>query len=315
MGDQRQVFQHTSNTLQELNDLHNLVLDERDYDDPSTDPILKKKYGGGRNKGDGLDDDELQLHLLASRHSEKHHRDKDNHGYEDDDQDRLRSVSSSPDRTSSKNPTAPKTSKPTLAVDDLLVVDDETVRKLAQENKRLKEEMQQFDSNFFEELEDLKFRYAKLQEYVGEDPAAAPVSKLLSDPRIKRNMAMRGATDPATDGGPPVKDGLPLSKLGWSVRDSMRAMDRAAYDSALVAGPRMAHAYTYAPGGRGRLDQTDMLNMQRTSPHIGGSIPSAAIKREYKDYYDFSHDPDMVDVAGRPLGALEGENIPLYMNI
>lgn len=49
--------------------------------------------------------------------------------------------------------------------------EDDHLLALTKENERLKQEMQAFDLNFFEELEDLKYRYSRLQEVVGEEPS------------------------------------------------------------------------------------------------------------------------------------------------
>ncbi|RYY75821.1 hypothetical protein EON63_19220 [archaeon] len=52
-----------------------------------------------------------------------------------------------------------------------------------------------------------------MQEVLGEDPLARH--------QVKQSL---------------YKDDQPLSRLAWSVRRSMTAMDRASYDSPLVAG-------------------------------------------------------------------------------
>ena len=40
-------------------------------------------------------------------------------------------------------------------------------------HSRLRKEMSAFDTSFFEELEDLKYRYSRLQDIMGADPYVA----------------------------------------------------------------------------------------------------------------------------------------------
>lgn len=269
--DQLEVFRQTDSTLNELKAMHDLILDERDYDDPRLDPSKKTAF-----------DDDLQMHKLSSRNANK----------KDDDFDDLdRKIASSSMRGTAGiavAPDSPVKSKRSSDEDGIALtasdLSDDKVRKLAEENQKLKKELQQFDKNFFEELEDLKFRYTKLQEVVGDDPAVD--KRLLDDPRLRR----------LNPNGKASKDGLPLNELAWSVRDSMRAMDRASADSPLVAGPRISSAYTYAPGKRsayGATNDRDTLfkqnmNGTRGNPrtHMGGSISTT--KQNWNNYLDDS---------------------------
>lgn len=87
---------------------------------------------------------------------------------------------------------------------------------LMEENKLLKKEISAFDMEFFEQLEDLKYRYVRMQEMVGGDPN-------------HRN-------DDSSDVSASPKK-LPLDRLAWSTKTSIRALDRAKYTSPLVSGP------------------------------------------------------------------------------
>lgn len=91
---------------------------------------------------------------------------------------------------------------------------------LEQENARLKAEMSIFDRDFFEEVEDLKYRYTKLKEVVGDDV-------------------------------PEVESGknLPLERLSWSLRKSMTAIDKISHTNSKSA-PTNVSSYTYAPGNK-----------------------------------------------------------------
>lgn len=127
---------------------------------------------------------------------------------------------------------------------------------LVEENARLRSELSAFDSVFWEQLEDLKFRYSRLQEVVGEEPEPSDGG---SFPLRPRSAAV----------GAQKSQGLPLDGLPWSTRNAMTAMDRAGITSALARGRHgggsiavdsrpesrstdrpHSHAYTYAPGTR-----------------------------------------------------------------
>ena len=64
---------------------------------------------------------------------------------------------------------------------------------LAKENERLRRELQSFDSNFWEELEDMKYRYSGLQAAVGSDNLQAAHSKLVAHagPVSRRRLAVQ----------------------------------------------------------------------------------------------------------------------------
>ena len=90
---------------------------------------------------------------------------------------------------------------------------------LEQENARLKAEMSVFDRNFFEEVEDLKYRYTKLKEVVGDV------------------QEVESGTN------------LPLERLSWSLRKSMTAIDKISQTNPRSA-PSNVSPYTYAPGNK-----------------------------------------------------------------
>jgi len=135
-------------------------------------------------------------------------------------------------------------------------VEEDRLSALARENERLKKEIGSFDSEFFEQLEDLKYRYSRLQEIVGEDPSAAGTKK---------------------------GSALPLDRLSWSVRNSMTAMDRAGLTSPLVSRPRYPSAHTYAPGGSTRGGVATLHeNIGAGSigrSHIGGTLSASQQRR------------------------------------
>ena len=124
---------------------------------------------------------------------------------------------------------------------------DSRMSRLERENTMLKAEMSFLDKDFFEELEDLKHRYVRLQEIVGEAPARDMSAGI---PVHGREAAE--APYPMSKSVEQGKKGMPLDRLSWSVRQSMTAMDRAGITSQL-AGTRLttraASPYTYAPAG------------------------------------------------------------------
>lgn len=113
---------------------------------------------------------------------------------------------------------------------------DPAVAAIIEENKALKNTLNEFDAEFFEQLEDLKYRYARLQEIVGQSPA--PTGSIISDER-KENVSDVPAAY--------RKSALPLDKLAWSARSSVNAMDRASYNSPLVSNPRPPDYYRTLP--------------------------------------------------------------------
>jgi len=100
-------------------------------------------------------------------------------------------------------------------------IDNNIANKLAlleKENARLKAEMSVFDRDFFEEVEDLKYRYTKLKEVVGDVEVESSSGKT-----------------------------LPLERLSWSLRKSMTAIDKISHSNPR-SNPMNVSPYTYAPG-------------------------------------------------------------------
>ena len=78
---------------------------------------------------------------------------------------------------------------------------------LMAENERLKRELSTFDVNFFDQLEDLKYRYAALQEIVGENPSTGPLPlQHVRTPSDYRPLDMSGISR----GGTIQVSGLPI---------------------------------------------------------------------------------------------------------
>ncbi len=109
---------------------------------------------------------------------------------------------------------------------------------LIEENSRLKTELKSFDGEFWEQLEDLKYRYNHLQELVGSEKSES--SKFIKGHGAERptvrplNPVNRSATmDQYRRSG---ESGLPLDGVAWAKRNPSRAMDTAALDTPLVQG-------------------------------------------------------------------------------
>lgn len=266
----------TSSTLAELDDLHKRILDERDYDDFD---ILKENKKTNKGKDDLVStltsSPQKLLDIPSSRNKESKERKGIAEEYDFDKK--------FPKDNSSKPKSSLYDSEDieTMYLNKNKPSDDKYI-SLEEENKRLKEELSSFDSNFFEELEDLKYRYCKLQEIVGEDPKYP----------LEFNRRKTRSLSPSKEG---VKDNdLPLQRYAWSVRNSMRAMDRADYGTPLVEGRRAAHAYTYAPGARSNSDKfreefTDQKGSTwNGAQHLGGSFST-------KKSLDFSASNDIED--------------------
>jgi hypothetical protein len=287
-------FQQTQDTLSELKALHDLVLDDKLLAD-------KERDTGVAVKSSRESTDDLPIHLLSSRNSRQS--DQPATGMDRIQRSPQRAVSPSKIVEKGTDLDVKSATSPARGVveDSMLVSDDELVRNLARENQQLKSEISQFDSAFFEELEDLKFRYSKLQEFVGEDPSAESDSRLslLHDPRVKRSLAMSkhqslssSKTKEVDMFGERSSPPSSLTRLSWSGRAADSMMDKASHLSSLVSGPQVAHAFTYAPGAGLRTGERerdrrrgggDHDEWSRTVP-IGGSIPAnKSLRREIDD--------------------------------
>lgn len=233
----RDIFQQTNTTLADLHDLHQLVMDEREWDDlTGAGKALGNKAGqGGSNHGPLSTSNDLDL-SLASFGGFRKLGDSASHSHRSNPSSpRVEKTTEIPSTARDKDSkdgdkyAASRSKLNNLLQGSSMGQDIDRLELLVAENRKLKEEIGAFDSEFFEELEDLKYRYAKLQEIVGEDPLAK--SSLYG-----RNQLLDGAV--AAAGGDSGK--LPLNRLAWSVRNSMRAMDRATDDSPLVQGTLLA---------------------------------------------------------------------------
>ena len=211
--------------LDDLAELHEMLLEEKEYDFGATPSGKHKSYPTF------IDGDDDYVGADFARRSDSAATASPSRSKGE------RSEAASPEKENTPANMEPDPSSTDVATDaeatagrELSELEQNRLSALERENARLREEVGCFDAQFFEELEDLKYRYARLQEVVGEDPR---------DPRLPHN---------ATVGAGGRSTALPLDRLSWSVRNSMTAMDRAGLTSPLVSRPRYAHAHTYAPG-------------------------------------------------------------------
>lgn len=234
----KQILSETNNNVESLHNLHDLIMEEREWDDLTNSAV--SNFQKARSKGPL--DTSKDLDIFLSSVSARRKSDAVNSStYSSVLSENPALMSSSQKSENDKNDASRFSASRDKLIDLLgpsgMSQDLEHMRQLTEENARLKSEMSAFNSEFFEELEDLKFRYAKLQEIVGEDPLAPGVFG-----KSKLSVPL------TNDGGSDTTSKLPLSRLAWSVRNSMLAMDRASEDSPLVLGPRISNATTYAPG-------------------------------------------------------------------
>jgi hypothetical protein len=263
----KDMLDSSSRHLDELAQLHQMILEDKEFDEEPSP--LKSIVGTAAESHESikLDNTDEQTSLKSSYYGTSS---KDRMG----DRRRLEAVEeervSMDESTEDKEVLDRGTKGGALRVSDGVEVKlkreeeqlvDNRVSALQRENDRLKKEMESFDSEFFEQLEDLKYRYSKLQEVVGEDPASTRAIPL-TDPRIR--------------GG-----GLPLDRLSWSVRSAMTAMDRAGLTSPLVNRPIYPNAYTYSPG-------TELKNFNKGhGAHVGGTIPAQTSSQSSQQYPPF----------------------------
>jgi hypothetical protein len=177
-----------------------------------------------------------------------------------------------------------------------------TIAQLIKENKMLKAEMSQFDTEFFEELEDLKYRYSKLQQVVGELP---PKSTYRAQSPLR--PAAADSPSKATGGSSP----LPLNRcielreiifiivswfvvlkirLSWAARRSMTAIDKASLNSSLM-GNRPSYDQ-----GRDSSDEafaaSRMAYSYRGDPKDTRPFPYTSAVRDSAGYDDRLDDSD-----------------------
>ena len=237
------ILEVSERNLEDLQELHEMMLDEKDYDYGAVaapkrrpfehldvDAMSKSRTAGPVELAKEIPPPTAAFAAATSR--EKVNTEKLN-------------ISDSHDLLFPTQTKSPETKKS----DAERKIDDDRLSALAHENDRLKKEIGSFDSEFFEQLEDLKYRYSRLQEIVGEDPSAT--------------AARKGSA-------------LPLDRLSWSVRNSMTAMDRAGLTSPLVSRPRYPTSHTYAPGGTAR---EGVASLGASSSFVGGTLNASQQRR------------------------------------
>eukprot|EP01033_Poteriospumella_lacustris_P002265 gene2265-1656_t len=275
----KQILKDTNTHVDSLHDLHELIMEEREWDDLTNSATANFQNVRGKGTFDPSKDLDISLTAVKKRTPMEGSYDQTPRSTGRQNSPRTNVV----DPTTPATPTNKKQDDGTGSdpqkyaasrekLKDLLASsgmskDTDLVQALAEENQRLKKEIAAFDGDFFEELEDLKYRYAKLQEVIGEDPLAPSLFGKNQLP-----TPLNDATVHDADG----TSKLPLSRLAWSVRNSMRAMDRAADDSPLVQGPRMVNAYTYAPGVPSTIGDRNLAILDGGIHGIGGGKYTAA---------------------------------------
>lgn len=288
----KQILSDTNMNVESLHNLHDLIMEEKEWDDLTNSAV--SNFQASRSKGppDASKDLDVSSSSVTAPRKPTDHASVAGYPPTLGESSTLLTNSQKSDINSSDGSGFPASRD---KLKDLLgssgmSQDLENIRKLAEENARLKSEMSAFDSEFFEELEDLKYRYAKLQEIVGGDPLAPSVYG-------KSKLSV-----PLTDEGKETTSKLPLSRMAWSVRNSMRAMDRASEDSPLVQGPRISNAHTYAPGVpsfRGERNQESNVHHHSV----------AASRRGYESNLALQDDLDD-SVFGRKTILTQSQNLP-----
>lgn len=123
-----------------------------------------------------------------------------------------------------------------------------SINELEAENKRLKDELNHFNADFLQEINDLKYKYTVLKDVVGDVP---PSSHSIS--------------------------GEPLQRLAWATKRSIRAMDRAALGSPITRSQTHLITGNLSPGrnshSRSRSFSPTRLRSAPTSlpSHLEGS--------------------------------------------
>jgi hypothetical protein len=260
-GKEERILSATENTLSELKDLHSMI--EEEFDDrPRHSPTSSFSSSVVDRSADKLIDELHESQVAATKHPRKEPKqwtEKENEmtsssslkKNKEENEKEKKPIGIAEEEEKEKEKQKKNIPKEFL--------ENETIKQLIDENEKLKNEVSAFDSNFFEELEDLKFRYSRLHEAVGEDPFLDDsLTRSLQTRHDRRNLA----------GEKMVSLGaLPLNKLSWATKNAMKAIDHASYSSPLVRGRRgtgtggggdhSAHSRSLSPlrgGGRGRDD-------------------------------------------------------------
>ena len=225
----RRILDETNATLAELKDLHSLVEEEFDgvVRDKAMDELTNRQLQAQQQALEH--ENQLLENMLSQKKEEDSQRDKPTTARSRDNNNNNDSNNKQNDKQSQQQQSSNTTSKDKNPLDIAPeFLQNDKIRQLVEENKRLKGEVEAFDSNFFEELEDLKYRYSRLQEMIGEDP--------FLDDSISRSLQIRHDRRQLT--GQKTVGTLPLNRLSWAAKSSMRAIDHASYDSPLVQGRR-----------------------------------------------------------------------------
>ncbi len=224
LKDTDKVMRETNRNLDDLHNLHDLIMKDTDFDDLDAVKQKSKEISS-------------PMRLAPSHNSNSIHPTHNNTTTDS-------SMLGSPFKSSKRDPIKENSDLNQSAGIADIEYESKQLQQLSEENIKLKQEIRAFDGEFFEQLEDLKYRYAQLQDVLGEDPL------------------MRATVQAKIKDGP-----LPLNKLAQSVRRSMTAMDRANYDSPLVNGPRAVHARTHQSGYRPDDDRDgDRLHLDGPTP-------------------------------------------------
>jgi hypothetical protein len=239
-----QILDLSERNLDELQALHEMILDEKEYDYGAVPETKRKPFENYHPEGEPMKTQTRDMKSTTTSGA-------------------VPMVAADSGSTvkptlvpTVSTPAAPKVEAAASKSEEDKTTEDNRLSALLRENERLKSEIAPFNAEFFEELEDLKYRYIRLQEIVGEEPRAA-----------------EGARASA----------LPLDRLSWSVRNSMTAMDRAGLTSPLVSRPRYANAFTYSPGGVANTVREQSPGPAarsasgytlpgRTQEHVGGRV-------------------------------------------
>jgi hypothetical protein len=265
---EERILSATENTLSELKDLHSMI--EEEFDDRPRHSSSSFSSSGVDRSADKLIDELHETQVTATKHPRKEPKqwtEKENE---------MTSSSASLKKNKEENEKKPigiaeeeEKQKKTIPKEFL---ENETIKQLVDENEKLKNEVSAFDSNFFEELEDLKFRYSRLHEAVGEDPFLDDsLTRSLQTRHDRRNLA----------GEKMVSLGaLPLNKLSWATKNAMKAIDHASYSSPLVRGRR-------GTGSRGGGDHS--AHSRSLSPLRGGGRGRGRDDSDHYNHFDDSH--------------------------
>jgi hypothetical protein len=288
--DKHGILLQSEETLKDLNDFHKMIMQEEEGEEDDDEEYSLNRGGKGKkhhkayDDGDDEEDEvnerasssrdkkknkEIRDEISENRKNKKKQSKKDHEENSDDEGEKgkpKKDGKSSPDKTTKKKEKKGSEEESSEDKEEMkkkvIVPTDEMTKSLLEENERLKKEMKAYDSNFFEEINDLKYRYTRLQEIVGEDPF---LDNSISTSLNSRHHPSVRSLSPK---GRKVAD-LPLNRLSWSTRSSMRAMDHANISSPLVRGRRNIERELQV-GGNGR-------NSRSLSPSVYSSTKESLL--------------------------------------